>query len=183
VRNAFAAATILRPSIIFGREDQFVNRFAAMIRMLPVVPVIGSATRFQPVFVGDVAQAVAKALADPAQYAGQTFDLGGPEILSMRSLNERIAAMIGRDRLFIDVPNFAAWGLATGLGWAPGAPITRDQLRMLAHNNIVDPKHDGLKAMQIAPTPIELVVEDWLNIYRKHGRFGGAGTGSAGAGE
>jgi NADH dehydrogenase len=177
VRNAFPTATILRPSIIFGREDEFVNRFAALIRMLPIVPVIGSATRFQPVFVGDVAQAIATALVSPAQYAGKTFDLGGPEILSMRGLNERIAALIGRDRLFVDVPGFAAWGLATGLGWAPGAPINRDQLKMLAQDNVVDPAQDGLKAMQIAPTPIELVAADWLDIYRKHGRFGSAGAG------
>jgi uncharacterized protein YbjT (DUF2867 family) len=176
VRKAFPGATILRPSIVFGREDAFVNRFAAMIRMMPVVPVIGSSIRFQPVFVGDVAQAIAKIAANASNYAGKTFDLGGPEILTMRGLNERIAALIGRDRLFIDVPDFAAWGLATGLGWAPGAPINRDQMRMLAHDNVVDAKQDGLQALGIAPTPLELVAEDWLDIYRKHGRFGSTGA-------
>ncbi len=176
VRKAFPGATILRPSIVFGREDQFVNRFAAMIRMMPVVPVIGSSTRFQPVFVGDVAQAITTIASSPSAYAGRTFDLGGPEILSMRGLNEKISALIGRERLFIDVPDFAAWGLAIGLGWAPGAPINRDQMRMLAHDNVVDAKQDGLKALGIAPTPLDLVAENWLNIYRKHGRFGSAGA-------
>jgi uncharacterized protein YbjT (DUF2867 family) len=174
VRKAFPGAIILRPSIVFGQEDQFVNRFAGLIRMLPIVPVIGAETQFQPVYVGDVARAIAAALSDPSGYAGKTLDLGGPEIISMRGLNERIAKLIGRDPLFIDVPDFAAWGLATGLGWAPGAPINRDQMRMLAHDNVVDPKNDGLKAMQIAPTPLEAVAQDWLNIYRKHGRFGAA---------
>lgn len=176
VRAAFPEAIILRPSVIFGREDQFVNRFAAIIRMAPVVPVIGASTRFQPVFVGDVAQAITAAVSGSAHYAGQTFDLGGPDILTMRDLNERIAKMIGRERLFIDVPDFAAWGLATGLGWAPGAPINRDQMRMLAHDNVVDVERDGLKAMQIAPTPLALVASEWLDIYRKHGRFGATGS-------
>ncbi len=174
VRAAFPRATILRPSIVFGQEDQFVNRFAGLIRMLPIVPVIGSGTRFQPVFVGDVARTVITALDQSSTYAGKILDIGGPEIMTMRQLNERIAALIGRDPMFIDVPDFAAWGLATGLGWAPGAPINRDQMRMLAHDNIVDPKSDGMMAMQITPTPLEAVAHDWLNIYRKHGRFGDA---------
>jgi uncharacterized protein YbjT (DUF2867 family) len=176
VRKAFSGAVILRPSIVFGREDQFINRFAGMIRMLPVVPVIGANTRFQPIFVGDVARAVVTALDQYATYAGKTLDLGGAEIISMRGLNERIAGLIGRERMFIDVPDFAAWGMATGLGWAPGAPINRDQMRMLAHDNVVDPKFDGLKLMQITPTLLEAVAQDWLSIYRKHGRFGSAGA-------
>ena len=142
--------------------------------MLPIVPVIGSGTRFQPVFVGDVARAVVTALDHHSTYAGKILDVGGPEIITMRQLNERIAALIGRDPLFIDVPDFAAWGLATGLGWAPGAPINRDQMRMLAHDNVVSAKSDALKSMQITPTPLDAVAQGWLNIYRKHGRFGGA---------
>ncbi len=174
VRSAFPNATILRPSIIFGREDQFVNRFAGLIRMLPIVPVIGSGARFQPVFVGDVARAVVTALDKQSTYAGKILDVGGPEIITMRQLNERIATLIGRKPMFIEVPDFAAWGLATGLGWAPGAPINRDQMRMLAHDNVVNAKSDALKSMQITPTPLDAVAHDWLNIYRKHGRFGGA---------
>jgi uncharacterized protein YbjT (DUF2867 family) len=170
VRAAFPAATILRPSIVFGREDAFINRFAGLIRMLPVVPVIGAATRFQPVFVGDVARAVVAALSNAA-FAGQTLDLGGPQVFTMRALNEWIAAAIGRDPAFIDVPDFAAHALAVGTGWMPGAPITLDQFRMLGSDNVVGAARDGLTMMGIAPTPLDAVARDWLDIYRKHGRF------------
>lgn len=179
VHGAFPGAVILRPSIVFGREDQFVNRFAGLIRMLPIVPVIGAATKFQPVFVGDVAAAVVHALTGP-KYAGQTFDLGGPQVFTMRALNEWIARAIGRSPLFIDVPGFAAQGMAAATGWAPGAPITLDQFRMLGRDNVVDASRDGLAAMGIVPTPLDTVAEGWLDIYRSHGRFAGnANSGAA----
>jgi uncharacterized protein YbjT (DUF2867 family) len=171
VRAAFPSATILRPSIVFGREDQFVNRFAALIRMLPVVPVIGATTKFQPVFVGDVAKAVAAALVDPA-HSGKTYDLGGPQILSMRELNEWIAKATGHTKLFVDVPDFAAQAMAAATGWLPGAPMTMDQFRMLGSDNVVDASRDGMQALDIAATPLDVVAHDWLTIYRKHGRFG-----------
>jgi uncharacterized protein YbjT (DUF2867 family) len=167
VRAAFPAATILRPSIIFGREDQFVNRFAGLIRMLPVVPVIGAGTKFQPVFVGDVAKAVIPALTFTG---GNTFELGGPDVLTMLELNRWIGCAIGHDRSFIPVPDFAAGLLAKTTGWLPGAPITQDQFMMLGSDNIVS-GIDGLAAFGIAPTPLDAVAHDWLNIYRKHGRF------------
>jgi uncharacterized protein YbjT (DUF2867 family) len=170
VRAAFPNATILRPSIVFGREDQFINRFAGLIRMLPVVPVIGGDTKFQPVFVGDVAKAVAAALAGKG---GETLELGGPEILTMLELNRWIAHAIGRDPVFASVPDFAAELLAKTTGWLPGAPITLDQFKMLGSDNVVTGK-DGLTALGIVPTPLDVVSEDWLDIYRKHGRFGQA---------
>jgi NADH dehydrogenase len=170
VRAAFPSATILRPSIVFGREDQFINRFAGLIRMLPVVPVIGADTQFQPVFVGDVAKAVAAALGDEG---GDTFELGGPEVLTMLELNRWIAKAIGRDPVFAPVPDFAAELLAKTTGWLPGAPITMDQFKMLGSDNVVSGK-DGLAAFGIVPTPLDTVAEDWLDIYRKHGRFGQA---------
>ncbi len=172
VFKAFPAAVILRPSIVFGREDAFINRFAGLIRMLPIVPVIGAATRFQPVFVGDVARAVVSALKDTA-YAGLTLELGGPQVFTMRALNEWIAAAIGRDPIFVDVPDFAAYAMARGTGWMPGAPITLDQYRMLGSDNVVTDSVDGLEMMDIAATSMDAVADDWLNIYRKHGRFGG----------
>jgi uncharacterized protein YbjT (DUF2867 family) len=170
VRAAFPSATILRPSIVFGREDQFINRFAGLIRMLPVVPVIGADTKFQPVFVGDVAKAVAAALSGKG---GETLELGGPETFSMLELNRWIAAAIGRDPVFAPVPDFAAELLAKFTGWLPGAPITMDQFRMLGSDNVVTGT-DGLAAFGIVPTPLDAVAHDWLNIYRKHGRFGQA---------
>jgi NADH dehydrogenase len=168
VRAAFPSAVILRPSIVFGREDQFINRFAGLIRMLPVVPVIGAATRFQPVFVGDVAKAVAAAL---AHQGGRILELGGPEIFSMMELNRWIAKAIGRTPLFVEVPDIAAKMLAKGTGWMPGAPITEDQYKMLGSDNVVTGT-DGLAAYGIVPTPIDVIAADWLDIYRKHGRFG-----------
>ena len=168
MRAAFPSATILRPSIVFGREDQFINRFAGLIRMLPVVPVIGADTRFQPVFVGDVAKAVAAAL---FLGSGETLELGGPDIFSMLELNRWIANAIGRDPVFAPVPDFAAGLLAKTTGWMPGAPITTDQFKMLGSDNVVTGK-DGLAAFGIVPTSLDAVSDDWLDIYRKHGRFG-----------
>jgi NADH dehydrogenase len=172
VHAAFPAAVILRPSIVFGREDQFINRFAGLIRMLPVVPVIGAATKFQPVFAGDVAKAVAAAL---VHQDGRVLELGGPEIFSMMELNRWIAKAIGRDPLFIEVPDIAAKMLAKGTGWMPGAPITDDQFKMLGRDNVVTGT-DGLAAYGIVPTPLDVIAADWLNIYRKHGRFGSSPT-------
>ena len=168
VHAAFPSAVILRPSVVFGREDQFINRFAGLIRMLPVVPVIGASTRFQPVFVGDVAKAVAAALVQPN---GGILELGGPDIYSMMDLNRWIAKSIGHQPLFVEVPDIAAKLLAKGTGWLPGAPITEDQYKMLGRDNVVTGEN-GLAAYGIVPTPLEVVAEDWLNIYRKHGRFG-----------
>jgi uncharacterized protein YbjT (DUF2867 family) len=168
VRSLFPDAVILRPSIMFGREEQFINRFAGLIRMLPVVPVIGASTKFQPVFVGDVAKAVAAALDGQG---GQTFELGGSEVYSMLELNKWIASAIGHSPTFIEVPDVAAKLLAKSTGWLPGAPITSDQLKMLGSDNVVT-GDDGLAAFNIVPTTLDSVADGWLDIYRKHGRFG-----------
>jgi NADH dehydrogenase len=169
VRAAFPGATILRPSIIFGREDQFINRFATLIRMAPVVPVIAPGARFQPVYVGDVADAVVAALGDAA--AGKTFELGGPQVLTMGELQRWIASATGRSPLFVDVPDVVAGALASGLGWAPGAPITKDQWLMLQKDNVVADGADGLAMLGVTPTSLGAVADDWLVQYRRLGRF------------
>lgn len=166
VRAAFPSATILRPSIVFGREDQFINRFAGLIRMLPAVPVIGAETKFQPVFVGDVARAVVEGLRSAG---GETYELGGPQTYSMAELNEWIARATGRQRWFVPVPGFAA----KLLSMVPAGPISTDQLKMLGRDNVVTGT-DGLAAFGIVATPLDAVAHDWLTLYRKHGRFGGA---------
>jgi uncharacterized protein YbjT (DUF2867 family) len=171
VRAAFPAATILRPSIIFGREDQFVNRFATLIRMLPVVPVIKGSAKFQPVYVGDVAKAIAAALADPKTHGGNTYELGGPEVISMGGLNRWIAKATGRRRGFIGMPDFVAGAMASAVGWLPGAPMTKDQWLMLQSDNVVAADARGLGAFGIVPTPLESVADGWLVQYRRHGRF------------
>lgn len=174
VLEGFPGATILRPSIIFGREDQFLNRFAGLIRALPVVPVIGASARFQPVFVGDVADAVVAALDHPEAHRGTTYELGGPRALSMIELNRWIARAIGHAPLFAPLPDAVSGMLAATTGWLPAAPITRDQWRMLRHDNVVSEAASGLSALGISATPMEAVAPEWLVLYRRHGRFGAA---------
>lgn len=174
IRRVFPKATILRPSIVFGREDAFINRFAALIRMLPVCPIIGGETKFQPVFAGDVGHAACAVAHDPAQYGGGLYELGGPAVMSMREINQWIADRTSRAPLFIDVPAPVAGALATLTGWLPGAPITRDQWLMLQSDNVVGPKAKGLKALGVTPTPLDAVAHGWLVQYRRHGRFGAA---------
>lgn len=167
-RAAFPGTTILRPSVVFGREDGFLNRFAGLMVALPVVPILSPATRFQPVFVGDVADAVAEAVANPTARSGRTYELGGPEVLSMAELNRWIAHAIGRSPRFVEVPD-AVGALVAKL---PGAPITRDQWAMLRRDNVVSPDADGLEALGVAPTPMGSVAPGWLVRFRRAGRFG-----------
>lgn len=171
VRAAFPGAIIIRPSLVFGREDQFTNRFAALLAMAPVAPVLAGATRFQPVYVVDVARAIATATLDPAQFGGKTFELGGPQVMSMRDIYGFLAGMIGRNPALLPVPDALGGALASFTGWMPGAPITRDQWKMLQKDNVVAADAAGLAAFGIAPTPMAAVAESWLVQYRKHGRF------------
>lgn len=170
VRAAFPNATILRPSIVFGREDQFVNRFAGLIVSSPAVPVLRAGTRFQPIYVADVASAVVASLADPARFGGKTFDLGGPDIITMGELVRWIAQSIGRRPAIIDLPD-ALGSMIASFGFLPGAPITRDQWRMLQSDNVVGPSTQGIAAFGITPTPLASVAPSWLVQYRRHGRF------------
>ncbi|MEZ5710342.1 MAG: complex I NDUFA9 subunit family protein [Blastomonas sp.] len=171
VLREFPGATILRPSIVFAREDQFVNRFAGLIALSPVIPVLGGKARFQPVFAGDVAAAVAACIADPEAHAAKTYELGGPDIISMAELNAMIARETGRNTVFVDVPDMVSGVLASATGWLPGAPITRDQWLMLQKDNVVGEGMAGLADLGIAATPMAAVVPDYLVRYRKHGRF------------
>jgi NADH dehydrogenase len=171
VRAAFPAATIVRPSIIFGRDDQFTNRFANLVRTLPVVPVIAPKTKFQPIFVGDVAKALAEAVSNPGAHAGKTYEIGGPDAISMEGFNQWIAETIGRKRDFAPVPNGIAGLLAKVTGWAPGAPITSDQLAMLAKDNVPDPALPGLRDLGVQATPLAAIAPSWLAAYRRNGRF------------
>ncbi len=172
VRAAFPAATILRPSLVFGREDKFVNRFAGMMRSLPVLPVLRGAVKLQPVYVADVATAAAQALLDPADHAGKTYELAGPQILTMAELQRWIAEETGRSPMIVDVPDVAGAALAR-LGFLPGAPITWDQWLMLANDTVAAADSTGLAAFGIVPTPLANAAPGWLVQYRRHGRFGG----------
>jgi NADH dehydrogenase len=175
VREAFPHATILRPSILFGREDAFVNRFAGLIARAPMVPVLRAEARFQPAYVADVAQAVAKALADPAAHGGRTYELGGPDVVTMGALHRWIAETIGRDAHFVELPD-ALGSLIAMFGALPGAPITRDQWRMLQRDNVVSPVAEGFARFGVTPTPLAAVAPAWLVRFRRHGRFGEFGA-------
>jgi NADH dehydrogenase len=167
VRQHFPHATILRPSLVFGREDQFVNRFARMIQKLPVVPVVAPKTHFQPVYVADVAAAAVAALEDPERFGGRTFELGGPDVLSMAELIQQIASLLDRKIRTMELGTGTA-GLLAAL---PGTPITRDQLRMLGRDNLVSAGAEGLVELGITPTPFESVAPQWLVQFRRYGRF------------
>ena len=178
VRAAFPAATIVRPSVVFGQEDSFLNRFAAMQR-LPFVPVLRGEAKFQPVWVVDVARAIAAAAMDPAAHAGKTYELGGPQVVTMAELNVWLAQATGRNPTFLPVPDAVGAILANVAGVLPGAPITRDQWRMLQQDNIVSPGAKGFEAFGISPTPMEAVAPAWLVQYRQHGRFASHGKSMA----
>lgn len=173
VRAAFPKATVLRPSIVFGREDGFVNRFAGMIAGAPaligrpIVPVMAAATRFQPIYVVDLAQVVVKALADPDRFGGQTYAIGGPDVMSMGELNRWIARAVGRDVRFVEVANELG-GLIAAL---PFTPISKDQWAMLSRDNVVAGDVEGIEAFDIRPVPLATVAPEWLVAYRKNGRF------------
>lgn len=171
-REHFPAATIIRPSILFGPEDKFVNRLAGMVRMLPVLPVIRPGARFQPVWVADVARAAAAAALDPLAHGGKTYELGGPETLSMAALNGWIARATGRKRALLPVPDSIARAMARYGGWLPGAPITWDQWLMLQKDNVAAPDLAGFEAFGISPAPLAAIAPGWLVQYRRHGRFG-----------
>jgi NADH dehydrogenase len=169
-KTYFPGSTIIRPSLVFGPEDQLTNRFATLMSRLPVYPVIAPKTRFQPVYVRDLAKAIAAAALDPKAHAGKTYDIAGPEVLSMRQLTERIGALAGQSPTLFDLPDFAAEGLAK-FGFLPGAPITRDQWLMLQQDNVAAPKSQGLDAFGITPTPLAAVAPEWLERFREGGRF------------
>ena len=168
VRSAFPAATILRPSLVFGPEDAFFNRFAELGRLLPFMPVFCGATRMQPVYVGDVADAVMAGLThDDA--AGRLFELGGPHVWQFREILGYILTVTRRRRRLIDIPMAIARLQASIAERIPGKPLTRDQLLLLARDNIVTPDAPGLAALGLVPTPVEAVVPSYLRRYRVGG--------------
>ena len=169
VRAGYPGATIIRPSVVFGPEDNFTNRFAALMGM-PVVPVIAPRARFQPICVLDLARAIAAAAIDRATHAGITYELAGPEAMTMRELNSRIAEMAGKSPKLIDVPDVVAAAMAI-LGFLPGAPLTRDQWLMLLRDAVPSGEFPGLEAFGITPTPLAAVAPEWLGRFRKGGRF------------
>jgi NADH dehydrogenase len=176
VLAAVPSATILRPSIVFGPEDQFTNRFAALARISPLLPLIGGGvTKMQPVYVGDVANAVAQA-ADGLTKAGATYELGGPEVLTMREIMEVILAITERDRMLVSLPFGLAKLQALFLQFAPGAlKLTPDQVELLKSDNVVSDAAKAasltLEGLGITPDSMEAIAPQYLWRFRAAGQF------------
>jgi uncharacterized protein YbjT (DUF2867 family) len=186
VREAFPEASILRPSVVFGPQDDFFNRFAAMARLLPALPVIGcpmpgfrnghfdlygsGGTRFQPVYVGDVAGAIMACL-ERDDAVGKTFELGGPSAYSFKELMELILRETDRRCLLLPVPFWKASLLAFFLQVLPKPPLTPDQVTLMRTDNVVSGELPGLDALGVAPTAAEVILPTYLDRFRRGGRF------------
>ena len=175
VRAFFPEAVILRPSIVFGPEDNFFNRFAALARFTPALPLIGGgATRFQPVYVGDVAEAVVAALTRP-EARGQAYELGGPNVYSFRELMTLMLGEVRRKRCLVTLPFGAAKLQASLLELLPNPLLTRDQVELLKSDNILHPQHaKTLRDLGLTPTPLETILPTYMDAYRAGGRWGAA---------
>ncbi|MDA8251265.1 MAG: complex I NDUFA9 subunit family protein [Rhodospirillales bacterium] len=169
LRSAFPAATILRPSVVFGPEDRFFNLFGALAAFSPIMPVIAGATRLQPVYVGDVADAVMAAL-QRADAVGRTYELGGPRVWTMREILAWILTETMRHRPLVPVPMAIVRLQAAVLERLPGKLLTRDQLLLLTRDNVVAEGAAGLRELGVTPTPAELVVPHYLQRFRPGGR-------------
>jgi uncharacterized protein YbjT (DUF2867 family) len=170
VRRAFVDAIILRPSLVFGPEDDFFNRFARMARLSPLLPlVMGGKTRFQPVYVGDIAQAILKLVSctEVQKHAGKTFELAGPQIMTFRALLELMLQITGRERSFMPLPAPIAKAIGVFGALCPTPPLTVDQVRSLAEDNVASGGLPGLADLGVAPTAMGGILPLYLAQYRK----------------
>ncbi len=171
LRGEFPEATILRPSLVFGPEDDFFNKFANLARFLPALPLIGGGhTKFQPVYVGDVAQAVVKCVEDEST-RGRTYELGGPVVYSFREMLQVILHVIERRRLLIPVPFSLAYVSAFFLQFLPGQLLTPDQVTFLKGSNVVAPDALTLANLGIPPESLEAILPSYLWRFRRKGQF------------
>jgi NADH dehydrogenase len=171
VRKVFPAATIIRPSLVFGPEDDLTNRFAGLAR-LPFLPVIAAQRNFQPVYVRDLGKAIAMAALQPQEFGVKTYEIGGPQVMSMVELHQAILEITQQKPEIVHVPDVFA-SLMSRFGWLPGAPFTRDQWMMLQRDNVPSGELPGLEAFGIAPTPLAAVAYEWLGRFNRGGKFAG----------
>lgn len=171
VLAAFPSATVVRPSILFGEDDNFLNMFGGLVK-LPVLPVFGPDAKLQPVFVDDAAEAVANALADPLAHGGKTYELAGPEVVTMGELNRRIAKAAGRSPVLVELPDAVSGAFAAMTGWLPGAPMSTDQWKLLKAGNFATGTLPGIDSLGVSARPLGLFLDRWMTQYRKFGRFG-----------
>jgi NADH dehydrogenase len=172
IREILPSATILRPSVIFGPEDNFFNMFAKLAQVLPALPLIGGGqTKFQPVFVGDVADAVLRAVMGSAEIRGKVYELGGPEILTLRQIYQRIFDETGMRCMLLPLPFFIARLQAWFLQKLPTPLLTIDQVRSLETDSIVAPQAKILIDLGVTPTTLEVVLPTYLSRFRAGGKF------------
>jgi NADH dehydrogenase len=171
VREVFPNATIIRPSLVFGPEDDLTNRFAGMAR-LPFLPVIASKRNFQPVYVRDLGRAIAMAALHPQTHGGKSYEIGGPQVMSMVELHRAILEITGQDPEIVPMPDLFG-KLLSSFGWLPGAPLTRDQWLMLQRDNVPSGELPGLETFGIRPTPLAAVGHEWLGRFHRGGKFAG----------
>ncbi|NUQ17357.1 MAG: complex I NDUFA9 subunit family protein [Sphingomonas sp.] len=171
IRKAFPEATIIRPSLVFGPEDDLTNRFAAMAR-LPFLPVIAARRNFQPVYVRDLAKAIAMAALDPNRFGGNSYEIAGPQVMSMAELHHAILEITDQRPEVVHMPDLIT-GLIAKLGFVPGAPLTHDQWMMLQRDNVPSGELPGLEAFGIEPTPLAAVGYEWLGRFHRGGKFAG----------
>ena len=175
VRAAFPGAVVIRPSVVFGKGDDFLNKFAAMATWSPALPLIGGGvTKFQPVYVGDVAEAVTRATVAP-EAEGKTFELGGPSVWTFEDILKFILRETNRNRFLVPVPFFAARILGS-LAQIPAAiglkpALTKDQVLLLESDNVVSPGAEGLAALGVEPTGLEAIAPGYLYRYRVGGQY------------
>lgn len=166
----FPTAVIVRPSIIFGADDSFFNKFAKMAKSFGVLPVICGETKFQPVYVGDVAEAITKIIGND-DVEGGVFEIGGPKVYSFRELLELVKKVTEQDAFLIPVPTQIAYFQAFFLGMLPNPMVTIDQIRLLEHDNVVSQGAKGIDSLGITPTPPEAIIPNYLMHYRPNGQF------------
>ncbi len=173
IKEIYPNATFLRPSVIFGAGDSFFNMFAKLATFLPALPLIGGGkTKFQPVYVGDIADATIKILARPDdEYEGRTYHLGGPDVVSFKEIYEILLKEINRDRKLVNVPWPIAKLQGAFIGLLPKPPLTLDQVRSLKKDNIVKEGARGFEDLQITPTAMETILPLYLACYKRGGRF------------
>lgn len=171
LRETFAGVTILRPSVVFGPEDKFINNMAVAVRLAPFMPAIGGDhTRFQPVYAGDIGAAVLACL-DRPETAGQVFELGGPKVYTMRQIAELILESMGREKRIVDVPFSLARLMGLVGQFLPNPPLTLDQAKLLEIDSVVRPGRQGFAELGLTPTAAEVILPTYLDRFRVGGRY------------
>ncbi|MDE1151764.1 MAG: complex I NDUFA9 subunit family protein [Micavibrio sp.] len=177
VIHAFSRSVVLRPSVVFGPEDDFFNKFASIARKSPALPLIGGGkTKFQPVYVGDIAKAVEHIIADPdtAKYDGHIFELAGPETYSFRQLMQTLTSFTRQDVALVNLPVPLAKLVGLFAGFLPKPPLTVDQVRSLGRDSVAGAGSAGLAALSVEPTALESILPSYLSQYWPGGKFAGA---------